>query len=154
MRLFIVWSIARSIEGLFRVFLLRLAPEGSAQGDGQALFCNLCLVVNRTIQPFLCTADVRFVFSAASQVLMAASSIFKTKRQEAKAAADAAAAAAADACAVCEKLYGDDPERDETWIACDRCNRWYHGSCVELTQVSVLSFVLSKDNNQLPTRMT
>jgi len=72
---------------------------------------------------------------AASEVLMAASSIFKTKRQEAKAAADAAAAAAADACAVCEKLYGDDPEKDDLWIACDRCNRWYHGACVDLTQV-------------------
>jgi len=74
---------------------------------------------------------------AASEVLMAASSIFKTKRQEAKAAADAAAAAAADACAVCEKLYGDDPEKDDLWIACDRCNRWYHGACVDLTQVTL-----------------
>ncbi|KAL0019631.1 hypothetical protein WJX77_005620 [Trebouxia sp. C0004] len=72
-----------------------------------------------------------------SEVLMAASSIFKTKRQEAKAAADAAAAAAADACAVCEKLYGDDPEKDDLWIACDRCNRWYHGACVDLTQEMV-----------------
>ena len=61
--------------------------------------------------------------------------MFKTKRQEAKAAADAAAAAAADACAVCDKLYGDDSEKDDNWIACDRCNRWYHGSCVDLTQV-------------------
>ena len=59
----------------------------------------------------------------------------KTKRQEAKAAADAAAAAAADACAVCDKLYGEDADKDDMWIACDRCNRWYHGSCVDLTQV-------------------
>ena len=79
---------------------------------------------------------------AASEVLMAASSIFKTKRQEAKAAADAAAAAAADACAVCEKLYGDDPEKDDLWIACDRCNRWYHGACVDLTQVIVITTII------------
>lgn len=73
---------------------------------------------------------------AAVEVLMAASSIYKTKRQEAKAAADAAAAAAADACAVCEKMYGDDADKDKSWIACDRCNRWFHGSCVGLSQVS------------------
>ncbi len=79
---------------------------------------------------------------AASEVLMAASSIFKTKRQEAKAAADAAAAAAADACAVCEKLYGDDPEKDDLWIACDRCNRWYHGACVDLTQVITIRIII------------
>ena len=59
----------------------------------------------------------------------------KTKRQEAKAAADAAAAAAADACAICDKVYGEDAEKDESWIACDRCNRWYHGTCVGMTQV-------------------
>lgn len=59
----------------------------------------------------------------------------KTKRQEAKAAAEAAAAAAADACAVCGLLYGDDAVKDDFWIACDKCNRWYHGVCVELTQV-------------------
>lgn len=59
----------------------------------------------------------------------------KTKRQEAKAAAEAAAAAAADACAVCGLLYGDDAVKDDFWIACDKCNRWYHGACVELTQV-------------------
>lgn len=59
----------------------------------------------------------------------------KTKRQEAKAAADAAAAAAADACAICDKVYGEDTEKDESWIACDRCNRWYHGTCVGMTQV-------------------
>ena len=59
----------------------------------------------------------------------------KTKRQEAKAAADAAAAAAADACAMCDKVYGEDAEKDESWIACDRCNRWYHGTCVGMTQV-------------------
>lgn len=81
---------------------------------------------------------------------MAASSIFKTKRQEAKAAADAAAAAAADACAVCEKLYGDDPEKDDLWIACDRCNRWYHGACVDLTQV-MLHCYITTCNEGLPT---
>lgn len=59
----------------------------------------------------------------------------KTKRQETKAAAEAAAAAAADACAICEKVYGEDMEKDESWIACDRCNRWYHGTCVGMTQV-------------------
>lgn len=61
----------------------------------------------------------------------------KTKRQEAKAAAEAAAAAAADACAVCGLLYGDDALKDDFWIACDKCNRWYHGACVELLQVGI-----------------
>lgn len=64
----------------------------------------------------------------------------KTKRQEAKAAAEAAAAAAADACAICDKVYGEDTEKDESWIACDRCNRWYHGTCVGMTQVSHPAF--------------
>lgn len=62
----------------------------------------------------------------------------KTKRQEAKAAAEAAAAAAADACAVCGLLYGDDAEKDDLWVACDRCNKWYHGLCVDQTQVRPL----------------
>lgn len=70
---------------------------------------------------------------AASGTLTASG--LKTKRQEAKAAADAAAAAAADACAICDKVYGEDTEKDESWIACDRCNRWYHGTCVGMTQV-------------------
>ena len=89
-------------------------------------FCsqNLCI-------RFSCCAHC----AAVSQGLPAGSSAFRTKRQEAKAAADAAAAAAADACAVCDKLYGEDADRDDTWIACDRCNRWYHGFCVDMTQV-------------------
>lgn len=85
---------------------------------------------------------------AAVEVLMAASSIYKTKRQEAKAAADAAAAAAADACAVCEKMYGDDADKDKSWIACDRCNRWFHGSCVGLSQVSTANVTLALRPNQ------
>ena len=46
-----------------------------------------------------------------------------------------AAGDAGDACAMCEKAYGEAPEKDELWIACDECNRWYHGNCAGATQV-------------------
>ena len=42
---------------------------------------------------------------------------------------------AEDACALCGAAYGDDEERDDLWIACDTCSRWFHGDCAGATQV-------------------
>jgi len=52
----------------------------------------------------------------------------------AREAAKEAAAAAADACGVCSVAHGDNPEKDDLWICCDSCNRWFHGECVAMTQ--------------------
>ena len=34
-------------------------------------------------------------------------------------------------CGVCKALY-DKTDEIEFWIACDRCNTWFHGECDEL----------------------
>ena len=56
-------------------------------------------------------------------------------KEAAREAEQAAAAAAADSCATCGEMYGDNIEKDGLWIACDKCNKWYHGACVNMTQV-------------------
>jgi len=48
-----------------------------------------------------------------------------------------AAAAAADACTLCGAQYGVVSERDELWVACGSCNRWYHGACAGASQEDV-----------------
>lgn len=36
-------------------------------------------------------------------------------------------------CGVCDGVFGDTDEV-ELWIACDQCNRWYHGDCVNINR--------------------
>ena len=56
------------------------------------------------------------------------------EKEAARAAARAAAAAAADACTLCGAQWGEAADRDELWVACGMCNRWYHGACAGTTQ--------------------
>jgi hypothetical protein len=61
----------------------------------------------------------------------------EAEREAARAAAQAAAAAAADACTLCGAQWGQDADRDELWVACGLCNRWYHGACAGATQEEI-----------------
>jgi len=36
-------------------------------------------------------------------------------------------------CGVCEGVFGD-TEEVELWIACDRCDTWFHGDCVNVSK--------------------
>lgn len=63
-----------------------------------------------------------------------------TQQQAMRDAAKAAAAAAVDSCAGCGMSWGEDSTKDSLWIACDSCNRWFHGACSGATQVCVLAF--------------
>ncbi len=56
------------------------------------------------------------------------------EKEAARAAARAAAAAAADACTLCGAQWGEAADRDDLWVACGVCNRWYHGACAGATQ--------------------
>lgn len=47
------------------------------------------------------------------------------EQEAARVVASAAAAAAADACTLCGGAWGESPDRDDLWIACGTCNRWW-----------------------------
>ena len=38
---------------------------------------------------------------------------------------------------VCEYLYEEETEEEELWVACDRCQAWYHVLCVHLLPDSI-----------------
>ena len=42
-----------------------------------------------------------------------------------------------DCCGVCKAQYCDETEETQLWIACDRCNVWYHCSCEEVVHSPV-----------------
>ncbi|BDA48817.1 probable pH-interacting protein at C-terminar half [Coccomyxa sp. Obi] len=61
----------------------------------------------------------------------------REEKEAARAAARAAAAAAADACTLCGAQWGEAADRDDLWVACGVCNRWYHGACAGATQEDI-----------------
>ena len=95
-----------------------------------------------------CAAENARAKAAAARAQAAAAAAARGKdRDRAASEAGSAAAAAAeagagadaeDACVLCGQVYGEDPAKDELWIACDDCNRWYHGNCAGATVVCPL----------------
>lgn len=64
---------------------------------------------------------------------VAAAEDLERARVAEKEAASKAATDAAESCAVCGQNFGADQEKDDLWIACDVCNKWFHGSCADVT---------------------
>ena len=82
-------------------------------------------------------AAAREAANAARLARAASDAISNAEKEAARKAAQDAAAAAADACAVCNQNHGDNAALDALWICCDSCNRWFHGTCVAMTQEDV-----------------
>ena len=53
-------------------------------------------------------------------------------RQKKKDVAANASQATECRCGICNYLYEEETDEEEVWIACDKCQLWFHVGCVDL----------------------